>query len=507
MVYPTAWLEGMSVIIVEIAGARAMAPFFGTSLQVWTAQITVTLLFLALGYGLGGRLARRIGRGTLAMLFAIAGLWLCAYPLMRTPAFDFVSAHLNVPIGSLVGATLLFGAPLLMLGAVSPVLIAYIDARRRTGAGSAAGRLFFTNTLGGLAGGWLTAFVLVPYCSLRWSLVVTGVVLLTLAVIWVLANGSRATPMVIAMLLIGAAIALLFRPPRHLTDRFGTSIDVLAAHQSGIGLLQVMDYPNSRMLLINGVIQGEMDRSTRRTVHDFVEDLNLLSFSHHPTAKTALVLGCGAGLLPKELALRGLKVTVVDIEPRIIDLARRFFDLPQEVDVEVADARAFLRRDTHQYDLIFLDTYASESVPWYLLTTESIAEMKQRLNVGGRLLINSVSFADSTDLPLARMEAGVLSSFAQAKVYSEQALDENPTELTNVTLVAGDGALDAHMRVPSEEFSMTSLAKILSNEKPATNRATATTDDHSDLDSLESALRLRWRTMIWASMPSDLLWD
>ena len=58
----TAFLEGLCVLIVEIAGARALAPFFGGSLTVWTAQITATLLFLALGYGLGGKLSRVASR-------------------------------------------------------------------------------------------------------------------------------------------------------------------------------------------------------------------------------------------------------------------------------------------------------------------------------------------------------------------------------------------------------------------------------------------------------------
>src|SRR5687767_15921093 len=83
IVYPTAFLEGASVIIVEIAGARALAPFFGTSLQVWTALITVTLFFLALGYGFGGLLARRLRNGTLPTLFAVAGFWLCMYPVLQ----------------------------------------------------------------------------------------------------------------------------------------------------------------------------------------------------------------------------------------------------------------------------------------------------------------------------------------------------------------------------------------------------------------------------------------
>src|SRR3954465_12322727 len=118
VIYPTAFLEGAAVIIVEIAGARALAPFFGTSLQVWTAQITVTLLFLALGYGLGGLLARRIQSWTLACLFATAGLWLALYPLMRTPLLDFASSKLGVALGSLLSAAMLFGVPLLLLGAV-----------------------------------------------------------------------------------------------------------------------------------------------------------------------------------------------------------------------------------------------------------------------------------------------------------------------------------------------------------------------------------------------------
>jgi hypothetical protein len=181
--YGTAFVEGMAVIIVEIAGARALAPYFGTSLQVWTALITVTLLFLALGYGLGGLLAKRLRRRTLAMLFGIAGAWLCTYPLLRAGVLNFFSQHASIPVGSLVSAGMLFGVPLLMLGSVSPVLIQYIDARR-PGAGSAAGRLFFTNTMGGLAGGWLTAFVLIPHSSLRAFLVSTGVVLILLAALW-----------------------------------------------------------------------------------------------------------------------------------------------------------------------------------------------------------------------------------------------------------------------------------------------------------------------------------
>jgi hypothetical protein len=128
-------------------------------------------------------LAKSMRRGTLAALFGVAGIWLCTYPLLRAPVLNFFSQHASVALGSLVSGAMLFGPPLLMLGSVSPVLIQYIDARH-PGAGSAAGRLFFTNTIGGLVGGWGTAFVLIPYASLRQFLVATGAALILLALLW-----------------------------------------------------------------------------------------------------------------------------------------------------------------------------------------------------------------------------------------------------------------------------------------------------------------------------------
>lgn len=514
VVYPTAFLEGAAVIVVEIAGARALAPFFGTSLQVWTAQITVTLLFLALGYGLGGLLARRIRPWTLAALFGVAGLWLVCYPLMRTPLLDFASSRLGVAMGSLLSAALLFGVPLLMLGAVSPVLIAYID-RRRPGAGSAAGRLFFTNTMGGLVGGWVTAFVLIPHSSLRWSLMSCGLGLLLLALLWVLLTRSRAVSAIGAMLAIAAAVFILHQPSRAFVDRHGTSFELRHSAQSGIGLLQVLDYPYSRQMLINGVVQSEMDRATGRSVRsdsrlDYIHNLHLVSHSHHPRAATALQLGLGAGLLPKELALRGVKVTAVEIEPQMLALARAHFDLPGEIDVRIADGRSFLRRDGTKYDLIFLDTFASESTAWYLLTTEAFAEMKQRLNPGGRLVINTVAYADPKKPGLERVEATLRAVFPEALVYPEpigaEAIESDPEQLINATLVAGE-RLEAQMVLPDASYRMTSLAQLLSTARPAGAESVAMTDDRSDLDYAQAPLRVRWRTLIWNALESNLLWD
>ena len=55
--YFTAAVTGAAIMIVEILGAKMLAPYFGASHFVWTAQIATTLVALAAGYYIGGRLA------------------------------------------------------------------------------------------------------------------------------------------------------------------------------------------------------------------------------------------------------------------------------------------------------------------------------------------------------------------------------------------------------------------------------------------------------------------
>ena len=57
--YVTAAITGAAIMIVEILGAKMLSPYVGLSHFVWTAQIAVTLVALACGYYVGGKLADR----------------------------------------------------------------------------------------------------------------------------------------------------------------------------------------------------------------------------------------------------------------------------------------------------------------------------------------------------------------------------------------------------------------------------------------------------------------
>src|SRR5258707_7460803 len=75
--YFTAMVTGAAIMIVEILGAKMLAPFVGMSHFVWTAQIAVTLIALAAGYYAGGRLADRSQKtGPLYWAILCAGIFL-----------------------------------------------------------------------------------------------------------------------------------------------------------------------------------------------------------------------------------------------------------------------------------------------------------------------------------------------------------------------------------------------------------------------------------------------
>ena len=55
LVLTVAFFSGMSVLAVEISASRLLAPFFGTSIIIWAVVIGLTLLYLSIGYWIGGQ--------------------------------------------------------------------------------------------------------------------------------------------------------------------------------------------------------------------------------------------------------------------------------------------------------------------------------------------------------------------------------------------------------------------------------------------------------------------
>ncbi|HEY6451541.1 MAG TPA: fused MFS/spermidine synthase [Steroidobacteraceae bacterium] len=166
--YLIAGWSGYFVMGIELLGGRLLAPYFGSSIYVWGAIITVFMLALSLGYLAGGRASlaapslRRLALILLAAAFAALPVLLWGDALLNA-----ISAALPDPrFGSLLAAALLFFLPTFISGMVSPYAVRLLVADRLS-AGHHAGKLYFVSTFGSAAGTILTSFYLVLYLEVN----------------------------------------------------------------------------------------------------------------------------------------------------------------------------------------------------------------------------------------------------------------------------------------------------------------------------------------------------
>jgi hypothetical protein len=168
VLYLLAGWSGFFVMGIELLGGRLLAPFFGSSIYVWGAIITVFMLALSLGYLAGGRYSmrspslRRLGLILLAAALAALPILLAGDALL-----DALAARVPDPrFGSLLAASSLFFVPTLISGMVSPYAVRLLVASREH-AGERAGRLYFISTFGSAAGTLLTSFYFVLWFELN----------------------------------------------------------------------------------------------------------------------------------------------------------------------------------------------------------------------------------------------------------------------------------------------------------------------------------------------------
>jgi hypothetical protein len=168
LLYLIAGWSGYYVMGIELLGGRLLAPYFGSSIYVWGAIITVFMLALSIGYLCGGRASLHApSLERLAIILVAAAALTLPILLYGDALLDRISIAVADPrFGSLTAAMALFFAPTLVSGMVSPYAVRLLVADlRATGAG--AGKLYFVSTFGSAAGTLLTSFYLVLYLEVN----------------------------------------------------------------------------------------------------------------------------------------------------------------------------------------------------------------------------------------------------------------------------------------------------------------------------------------------------
>jgi len=169
---------------VELMGAKFVTPFYGGSLYVWTAVLTITVLGLTLGYYVGGSLSKK--RPSEKMLFIILGI--SAALVLALPLTASISMILTKGMGLIIGicitCVLLLLPPMLCFGIVGPLAVSLMSSQLET-VGKTAGTVYFTSTLGGIVATFFLGLYFIPVSGLRFCAMVTGLALAALPLIYI----------------------------------------------------------------------------------------------------------------------------------------------------------------------------------------------------------------------------------------------------------------------------------------------------------------------------------
>jgi spermidine synthase len=420
-------LAGAGTMTVELAAVRLLAPWFGASSGVWTNVIGVVLLALALGYLVGARLSRGAdpwrSLGAVLLLGAALTAWLpwAAGPVARLfmPSGVALDEAADLFVwGSLATALLLFLPSALVLGAAGPLAVELLVRETRLHAGEAGGRVLAASTIGSLGGTFGTTHLFLPRFGLTLTFLAAGAVLGALGAV-VLLRVRR--PALGGLLLLAALVW-----SRHVGPAVDGEWTLRAERQSPYQSIRVVERgagPDvERWLQVNesfdsfqSVWQPEPGLLARRGLYYNAFALPPWWAGARGTWRM-LVLGLGAGTTVRVLAGAlpagaVLDSTGVEIDPAVVELGARWFDLergPGRAVLAGLDARAALQVARGPYDEVVLDTYANNmEVPAHLSTVEFFRALRDVLAPGGWLVVNAAGFGldDPVVAALARTAA------------------------------------------------------------------------------------------------------
>ena len=106
--------------------------------------------------------------------------------------------------------------------------------------------------------------------------------------------------------------------------------------------------------------------------------------------RSVMILGMGSGTYASYCTryFPGASVQGAEIDGKIADIARTYFGLPEEVEVAVADGRAYLTASEEKFDVIMVDAYQDITIPFQMSSVEFFTLVKDHLNEDGVMVVN-----------------------------------------------------------------------------------------------------------------------
>jgi len=162
------------------------------------------------------------------------------------------------------------------------------------------------------------------------------------------------------------------------------------------GLIQVVDNESIRSLYFDSLVEQSRYYFNAPLTLAFEYQVALmeevLEKAHSSRVHSILMLGLGGGSLASQLhsVLPNCQQTLIELRKAVIEIAYRYFYLPETPKITPiqADAEAFVQQSTQQYDLIIIDLYDHDSMPWVFAEEAFLSQLHHFTSTSGQILFN-----------------------------------------------------------------------------------------------------------------------
>jgi len=383
------FLTGFSLMAYELVAARLLAPTIGSSIYVWTSVIGIIIASLSIGYWLGGKLAdARQKPVDVALLCLVTAACVVLTAISHPSTLQWVAQSIeDTRLQGVVASLFLFAPTSFALGLISPYL-AKLNIKELKTAGESVANLSALNSIGGIAGTFITGFVLFSYIGSKETLII--VVLCLILSSWLLtpkkflAQRTVASVIIVGIMLVpiskgSGILAQIDSPSAHYTvSKMTYNSEPITALATGPGGIQSAVYTGG---------------SSNDLVFWYTNYAAQLIEAQNPGR--VLVLGGGAFTLPAALAERlpNATIDVVEIDPALEGISKEYFAYEDHENVNLIfeDARAFINTNENKYDVIFVDVYGDSYMPFSLITKEYGQQINTSLKTDGMVIMNVIA--------------------------------------------------------------------------------------------------------------------
>ena len=397
--YLTEFFSGMSVMAVELGASRLMAPYFSSSQIVWTIIIGTIMIAMALGNIYGGRSAdKNPNPDKLYGRIIIAAIWIALIPVFGKYIILGISALLIFAVNSnfliiagFAACMVIFVFPLFLLGTVTPCLVKY-TVDNLDDNGKLVGNLNASNTIGSIIGTFVPTFISIPMVGTSITFLIFAGILLLLAIIYFMSGSKnffkvRKVPVSVVIFII----CVLFG---HDNSFAFWQDDLTYEGESVYNYLQVYE-DEEEVVLSTNVLFGvqsvyKKENGLTGMYYDYAMAAPFMAGINDKKELKILILGNGTGTYATQCMryFENVNIAGVEIDQKITDLAVKYFELPEDVDVTTYDGRAYLNAIHDKYDVIMVDAYQDITIPFQMSSIEFFELVKEHLADDGVMVVN-----------------------------------------------------------------------------------------------------------------------